>query len=300
MASRFVQGVLALAAGFPQLSLAQAPGAATLPVDSGRIAVPGSSLYYEAAGQGPPLILLHAGSLDRRMWDDQFHVLAQSHRVIRFDARGYGRSGPVSSRFDRSEDLHSLMKALRLVRATLVGSSLGGATAIDFALAHPERVDRLVLVGSGVSGYLWPPESRDVPWRVAARAAAARGDTAGIARSWLHSEYFAATREVPALAARLETLLVENVESWKTALRIGNQDTVFSGPALGRLHRITAPTIIVVGSRDVADIHRIADTLQAYLPRAQTVVLNGAGHVPNMELPSLFLEVVRKFLGTGR
>jgi len=300
MASRFFRGVLALAAGFPQLSLAQAPATRNLPVDSGRVAVPGSSLYYETAGNGRPLILLHGGSLDRRMWDDQFYALAQSHRVIRYDARGHGRSGSVTSPFDGSEDLRALMEALRVGRATLVGSSLGGATAIDFALAYPERVDRLVLVGSGLSGYRWPPESRDVPWRVAARAAAARGDTVGIARSWLQSEYFAAARELPALAARLDTLLAENVELWKSRLRMGNQDTVFSGQALGRLDRIRAPALIVVGSRDVVDIHRIADTLQAYLPQARTVVVDRAGHVPNMERPSLFLEVLRNFLEGGR
>ena len=300
MASRFLRGVLAFAAGFPQLSLAQAPATRNLPVDSGRVAVPGSSLYYETAGNGPPLILLHGGSLDRRMWDDQYYALAQSHRVIRYDARGHGRSGPVTSHFDGSEDLRALMEALRVGRATLVGSSLGGATAIDFALAHPERVDRLVLVGSGLSGYRWPSESLDLSWRVAERAAAARGDTVGIARSWLQSEYFAAARELPALAARLDTLLAENVELWKTRLRLGNQDTVFSGPALGRLGRIRAPALIVVGSRDVADIYRIADTLQAYLPQARTVVVDGAGHVPNMERPSLFLEVLRNFLEGGR
>jgi pimeloyl-ACP methyl ester carboxylesterase len=240
----------------PQLVLAQERSFQPVHVDSGRVSVSGSSLYYEAAGRGPTIILLHAGSLDRRMWDDQFQALARSYRVIRYDARGHGRSGPAIERLDRSRDLAALMQDLRISRAALVGSSLGGATAIDFALAYPDKVTRLILVSSGLSGYKWPAESRDAPWRVAARAAAAKSDTVGIARSWLQSDYFAAARESPALAARLDTLLAENVEVWKGSLQRGPQDSVFAGPALSRLNQLHAPTLIVVGDRDIRDIHR--------------------------------------------
>jgi pimeloyl-ACP methyl ester carboxylesterase len=269
-------------------------------VDSGRVSVSGSSLYYEAAGRGPTIILLHAGSLDRRMWDDQFQALARSYRVIRYDARGHGRSGPAIERLDRSRDLAALMQDLRISRAALVGSSLGGATAIDFALAYPDKVTRLILVSSGLSGYKWPAESRDAPWRVAARAAAAKSDTVGIARSWLQSDYFAAARESPALAARLDTLLAENVEVWKGSLQRGPQDSVFAGPALSRLNQLHAPTLIVVGDRDIRDIHRIADTLRAYLPQARTTVLEGVGHLPSMERPVLFLRLVSEFLASKK
>lgn len=289
------QTLLLLAISLPQWVWAKSSSQA---IDSGRVAVPGSSLFYEAAGQGSPLILLHAGSLDRRMWDPQFLALADSHRVIRYDARGHGRSGPVTGRFDPSQDLYALMEALHIPRATLVGCSLGGATAIDFALAHPEYVARLVLVSSGLSGYRWPAESRDVPWRVAARAAALRADTVGIARAWLQSDYFAVARTNPTLAARLDTLLSDNVESWRSALHNGRQDTVLAGPAQGRLHQIRVPTLVIVGRRDVLDILRIADTLRAHIPVTQFAPVEGIGHLPNMERPSEFLRILRAFLGS--
>lgn len=294
--SRFLASLSLL----PQLVLAQGRALQSVHVDSGRVTVSGSSLYYEAAGRGSTIILLHAGSLDRRIWDDQFQALARSYRVIRYDARGHGRSGPATERFDRSHDLAALMQGLRISRAALIGSSLGGATAIDFALAYPDRVTRLVLVGSGLSGYRWPAESRDTPWRVAARAAAAQSDTLGIARSWLQSDYYAAARENPALAARLDTLLAENVEVWRSSLIRGPQDSVFAEPALSRLSQLHAPTLIVVGDRDIHDIHRIADTLRAYLPQARTKVLEGVGHLPSMERPVLFLRLVSEFLASKK
>ena len=118
------------------------PPAAPTPavaIDSGRVAVAGGALYYEAAGKGAPVILLHGGNLDRRMWDEQFGELSQHYRVIRYDARGYGRSSAADQAFSAHEDLAGLMRGLNLVRASLVGLSLGGRIAIDFALAHPDQ-----------------------------------------------------------------------------------------------------------------------------------------------------------------
>jgi pimeloyl-ACP methyl ester carboxylesterase len=273
------------------------PGAAAqAPVDTGRVIVEGSSLFYEAAGRGAPVILLHAAYVDRRMWDDQFTELSRNFRVIRYDARGYGRSGPVTGGFERASDLHALLRALGVRRATLVGCSLGGGTAIDFALRHPDMVDRLVLVGSGVSGYAWPPDDMQAAGPVAARAALARGDTVGVARAWLLTDYLAAAREHPRVAAKLDTLLAENVAYWKGLLRDGDLERDPTPPALGRLGAIAAPTLVVVGSRDVTDIRHIADSLRAKLARARLVVFEGADHVPNMEQPARFTRLIREFL----
>ncbi|MBK6845089.1 MAG: alpha/beta fold hydrolase [Gemmatimonadetes bacterium] len=90
--------------------------------------VPGSTLFYESAGTGSPVILLHGGNLDRRMWDAEFGALQRTHRVIRYDARGYGRSGASDTAFSAHHDLRALMDALQLPRASLVGLSLGGVS----------------------------------------------------------------------------------------------------------------------------------------------------------------------------
>jgi 3-oxoadipate enol-lactonase len=272
-------------------------GGAEAVVDTGRVAVPGSSLYYEAAGVGPPVILLHAGYLDRRMWDDQFVRFARSYRIVRYDARGLGRSGPADTPYSPYEDLYSLIHALKLTRVTLIGASLGGAASLDFAVAYPELVEKLVLIAPGLSGYAWPPEDLNQAWRVEARAALTRADTVGVALAWIHSGYLLPASEHVAVATKLRTLLADNVGAWKSLLRHHEDyDTGITPPAIDRLASIRAPTLLIVGTRDVTDIHHIIDTLRLRLPHARTVVFQGAGHLPNMELPARFSATVLDFL----
>jgi pimeloyl-ACP methyl ester carboxylesterase len=266
-------------------------------VDTGRVAVPGSSLYYEAAGAGPPLIFLHAGYLDRRMWDDQFLLFARSYRVIRYDARGLGRSGPADTPYSSFDDLYALVRALKLRCVTLVGASLGGAASLDLAVTHPEVVGKLVLVGPGLSGYAWPVEDLNQPWRIDARAALSRGDTIGVALAWARSDYLLPASEQRRVAAKLRTLLADNVGFWKGLLRHHEgYDTAPSPPALSRLGAVRAPALLIVGSRDVRDIQMIVDTLGRRLPKARIVVFDGAGHLPSMEQPGRFSAIVLDFL----
>jgi pimeloyl-ACP methyl ester carboxylesterase len=265
------------------------------------VTVPGSSLYYEAAGAGTPVVLLHAGYLDRRMWDDQFALFARSYRVIRYDARGLGRSGPAETAYSSFEDLHALLHALKLTHVTLVGASLGGAASLDLAVTHPELVEKLVLVGPGLSGYAWPEEDLNERWRVEARAALAKADTVGVALAWAHSGYLLPASQQTLLAARLKALLADNVGFWKGLLRHREgYDTAPSPPALHRLADIRSPVLLIVGSRDVRDIRQIVDTLRLRLPNARTIVFQGAGHLPNMEQPDRFSAVVLDFLRMRR
>lgn len=269
-------------------------------VDSGHVAVPGGALYYEAAGRGAPVVLLHPSFMDRRVWDAQFVALARTHRVIRIDARGFGRSTPVRDTVHHVADLDALLQALEVGPATLVGNSLGGGTAIDFALAHPDRVRGLVLVGAGLGGYAWPEESEQEPWRVVGRAALARGDTAGVARAWLRSDYLAASVRQPAVAAKLDTLLAENVAYWKGLLRDGDLDPGPDPRAIARLGEIRVPTLIVVGAADTRDMHRIADTLRTRIAGARLIVMPRVGHVPSLERPGEFTRLLQQFLAEAQ
>ena len=113
----------------------------------------GAHIFYETAGVGYPLVLVHAGIADSRMWDSQFNVLAEQYHVIRYDMRGYGKTAMVAGEYAHRDDLHGLLNALNIERAILVACSMGGRTAIDFTLEHPERVRALVLVGADLSGY---------------------------------------------------------------------------------------------------------------------------------------------------
>lgn len=119
-----------------------------LSADTGRVAVEGGTLYYEARGSGPPVVLLHAGGMDHTMWDPQAAPLARAFRVVRYDARGHGRSTAPMGPFSTVEDLRLLLDHLGVQRTHLVGISMGAGVAFGFARTHPERVSRLVLVST--------------------------------------------------------------------------------------------------------------------------------------------------------
>src|SRR5215213_4652070 len=134
----------------------------------------GAQLYYEIGGQGPPLLLIHARIADSRMWDDSLQALARHYTVLRYDLRGHGRSPMPSGSFSHVADLARLLQLLSLPRASLIGSSIGGEIAIDFALECPEQVMALITVASAPSGYQWSPELEPI-WK-AIFAALAQGD----------------------------------------------------------------------------------------------------------------------------
>ena len=126
---------------------------------SGTAEIAGVGLYYEAIGTGPPVVLLHDGLLDCRVWDDQFKALSEAYRVVRYDMRGHGRSEMPASELSHVEDLHGLLGFLEVERAHLLGLSNGGRISLDFSLAYPEMVESTILVGSSLSGYHFSEET---------------------------------------------------------------------------------------------------------------------------------------------
>jgi 3-oxoadipate enol-lactonase len=264
-------------------------------VDTGTVAVNGTTLHYEAAGQGSAVVLLHAGNLDRRVWDPQFLPFAREHRVIRYDLRGYGGSGAADETFRHDDDLRALLDALGIQRASLVGLSGGGRIAIDFALAHPERVDRLVLASTGLSGWKYLDAS-DTMYFAEARRARDRGDTAALGISWLGSAYMRPAMEHPELVAPLREMAGANGKVWMGLLKHGDLERPADPPALHRTSALRVPTLLVVGSRDTPDIRAIADTLFTSVPGMRRVNFEGAGHLVNMEQAERFTGLVLAFL----
>jgi pimeloyl-ACP methyl ester carboxylesterase len=264
-------------------------------IDTGTAAINGTQLYYEAAGQGPPVVLLHGGNLDRRVWDAQFLPLARDHRVVRYDLRGLGRSADADAPFQAHADLRALLDTLHIRRASLVGLSGGGRIAIDFALAYPDRVDRLVLAAPGLSGWVYQNRG-DTAYFAEARRARDRGDAAGLGLAWLGSAYMRPAMEHPELVGPLREMAAANGKSWMGLLKHGDKERVAAPLALGRTAALRVPTLLVIGTRDTGDIQAIADTLTATVPGLRRVTFEGAGHLVNMERPQRFTDVVRAFL----
>ena len=125
----------------------------TIPIASGLAEINAARIYHEVAGDGPPLVMLHAGVADSRQWNGEFERFSREFRVLRYDLRGYGKSEPVAGDFNHLQDLTALLGHLKFEQPVIVmGCSMGGGIAMDFALEHPSRVRALIMVSSGPTG----------------------------------------------------------------------------------------------------------------------------------------------------
>ena len=255
-------------------------------IESGLAAVNGTRLYYEVAGSGDPLLLVHGLSLDTRMWDAQFAVFAERYRVVRYDVRGYGRSAaPDGTPYARTDDQMALMAHLGITRAHILGLSMGGMLAVDFALDYPRATQTLIAVDSALSGYRWSDD-----WRARWQAMEATGDAEAAKRLWLAHPLFAPANEQPAVAAALAQMVADY-----SGFHFLRDDGGRSSHAFKRLEQIGMPALVVLVERDLPDFHAIADLL-ATRAHAQKVVIPGVGHMSPMEAPAAVNRIVLDFL----
>jgi 3-oxoadipate enol-lactonase len=259
----------------------------------GRASLAGASIYYEATGAGDPVVFLHGFSLDSRMWDDQVPAFSDRFRVLRYDLRGFGRSTAGDGSYTHADDLHALVDYLGLDRVALVGLSLGGGAAINFAIGYPERTRALVAVDASLGGFHWSAEFADAQAELCATAKA-RGVAAARA-AWLASPLFGPARGNAAAADRLCAIVGDYSGRHWVDRDAGRR---FSPPAIERLHEIHAPTLVIVGERDTPDFHDVASTLERGIAGARRVTMAGVGHMANLEAPQAFNRIVRQFLET--
>lgn len=259
-------------------------------VEAGCADVNGTRLYYEVAGSGEALVLVHGFALDTRMWDAQMEALSAQYRVIRYDMRGFGRSAlPDGGTYAPADDQQALLRFLGVARAHLCGFSRGGMTAIDFALAYPQMVRTLVAADAVLSGYAWSPD-----WRARWRATCELGDAAAARRAWLAHPLFAPLAEKPDAQARLAQM-VADYSGWHWLHR----DCLRRTDAAHALEQMRMPVLAVLGERDLPDFHAIADLL-ADRAGAQKAVLAGVGHMSPLEDPAAFNRLVLEFLSVHR
>jgi pimeloyl-ACP methyl ester carboxylesterase len=258
---------------------------------TGSASAEGTQLHYEVSGDGPAVVLLHGRGLDLRMWAPQVAAFETSHRVVRYDLRGFGRSRSGKVPYTHADDLVRLLDHLGIDRAALVGCSLGGGAAVNFAVLHPDRLLALVPVGSSLGGYAWSPAFHET-FRETQRIALESGPRAANAY-FRRSPLFSTTHRNPALEVRLRELMRGDDGAHWTAPDLGRP---LVPPAIERLGNVTAPALVVVGEHDVPDIQRIADVLTERIANARKVVLPGLGHLPSLEDPERFNQVVLEFL----
>lgn len=258
---------------------------------TGLAEINGTRLYYEIAGSGHPLVLIHGFTLDTRMWDDQFELFSQHYQVVRYDVRGFGKSMlPGSESYAHADDLRALLEYLGIEFSHVLGLSMGGSIAIDFALSYPELTTALITVDSALGGFQFVQlgQSLELIWATGKEAGAHSAT-----KLWLEHDLFKPALESSLVGSRLKQI-VDDYSGWHWTNE--NPSRGLDPPAAQRLHEIRVPTLAIVGERDLVDFHTIADTLQQSIFGARKVIMPGVGHMSNMEAPEKFNEVVLGFL----
>lgn len=253
----------------------------------------GAEIAYDLSGTGDPLVLLHAGIADRRMWQPQHDAFAARYRVIRIDLRGFGETVADRSAFSHHDDVDVVLGEIGAGPAFVIGASLGAAVAVDLALHHPDRVAGLALIGPSVDGYRFEdPELLDA-WERTDELIAA-GDLEGAAElefsTWVAGPQRLAGEMDRELRAIVQDMLVTSYRA-----TIGEERRP-DPPAIRRLGDIEVPTLVLAGTLDRPDILAIADILAAEITHARRVRVAGTAHLPNLEEPQRVTRLVLEFL----
>jgi 3-oxoadipate enol-lactonase len=253
----------------------------------------GSKLHFEECGAGPEaLVLIHDGIAHSAVWDDVWGAFCKDFHTIRYDRPGYGLSAPATNWHTETDDLFALLRHLKIKRAILVGSSHGGAIAIQFTLAHSAMIAELVLVGAVVGGYGFSDHFLDRT--VENQKPMEKNDVAGLIKNWTNDKYVLAA-DHPTARKKLHDLPTANPQD------LTHQDLATDMPsALPRLHEIRVPTLILVGDADIPDVHAHAGVIETAIPNSRRVVIRDAGHLMYLELPEEFSRVVITFLQKNR
>lgn len=259
------------------------------------LAVEGTKLYYETKGQGTPIIFLHAGIADSRMWDDQFDVFAEYHQVTRFDFRGFGNSVLTEDTFTHTGDLLHLYEHLNIEKAILVGASFGGAMSINFTLENPDKVLGLVLACAAVNGHSWSEDMQT--YGDEEDALVDKGDLDAATECNVTMWVNRPGREGVSEAVCERVRKMQN-RAYELQLAIeDDNDESYLPDALTRLKEIQMLSLVMIGEHDVVDMQHLAKRFSEDL-NAPLIHFSGSAHLPNMEEPEKFNQVLSDFVKT--
>jgi 3-oxoadipate enol-lactonase len=254
-------------------------------------------LHIEQAGEGDSIVMLHGFLIDSGQWDNEFAALANTHHVVRYDARGFGRSTIEPGSYALHLDLAAVLDACGIQRATLLACSGGAATALDFTLEYPERVNALIFVGASY----WGRFADSTPTARAYLQAFNTFDVNGMIDSSLRA-FTDGTQRAP---HDVDALVRKRTEAMTSALfkretsywtRAAIDQRVPEPPALQRLNEINVPVLLMVGSEDQVEVMTLSKELAEGIKDARLAMISNAAHHANMEAPSTVLAQIREVL----
>ena len=249
-------------------------------------------IHYEVSGTGPWVTLAHSLATDLTLWDELTEVLAQHFTVLRYDARGHGRSSAPEGDYSFPllvDDLVGLLDALKIGRTRFVGLSMGGMLGQHFAIAYPDRFDRLAIVSS--TSHV-PPEARSL-WDERIAVARAQGMQAHVESTlarWFTAPYRQAYPEVDArIGALIAATPVAGFAGWGAAIcTLDVTDQLFA---------VRAPTLVVVGAEDAGTPPSASQAIAAAIPGARLEIIPQASHQLVIEQAETFIRLLLEFLG---
>jgi pimeloyl-ACP methyl ester carboxylesterase len=264
---------------------------------TGFASVNGTQIFYTIDGseRDETILMIHAGICDHRMWQPQVSHFAKRYRVVTLDMRGFGQSKMVEGEFSFYEDILALLDTLKIEQAWLMGCSLGGKAAINLTLTKPERVQGLILVCPAFGGYQYEGENH--PLEAAIDTAYNNGDMELVSelevQFWVDGE----GRKADEVDAAVRKLVWEmNLIPLKVDEALWEQEVNLEPPASERLQEIDKPTLIIIGDLDIASSKERADILEKGIADAKKITMNRTAHVPNMEFPEQFNQIVDEYL----
>ncbi|CAG0995667.1 2-hydroxy-6-oxononadienedioate/2-hydroxy-6-oxononatrienedioate hydrolase [Anaerolineae bacterium] len=277
-------------------------------ITKGFAEVENSKLYYEVAGEGHPLLLVHPMLTSHKYWDDQFSEFAQQYRVIRYDVRGFGQSKMSKEPYTDTRDIVQLLDLLGIEKTYIVGLSMGGEIAMRFTLDHPERVDGLVMSGVGLEGYEYSAEGQQEfePKWMAFIEHIQKRDFDGARERFME---FAVDSPVGRADEKVRERARALMQDYTFPHFFPPEEVVAAAeepasaeagaanvPVIQRLHEIQVPTLVMVGGYEAKDMHGIVDVLVRDIPHAQKAIIPNAGHFVSLEKPAEFNRAVLNFL----
>jgi 3-oxoadipate enol-lactonase len=265
------------------------------------VSVDDYKIYVKETGKGDPVIMLHGGFLDHRMWEKQVDDLSKSFRVITVDMPGHGLTVNGDSTIMINKVLLKIMDTLEIDKANFIGLSLGGVAATDFAVAHPGRCDKIILAAPGLVGWDFKQDSVLVKQDADRQQSFVEQDTLGFAESFVKSRTDGPNRSPDQVNGQVRDTVKqwvhENIKRHKFSHWPGFTE---NPPASEMLDSIKSPVLIIVGNIDMKDIIMITNLMESKIPDVRKITFDGAAHMVNLENPIQFNEEVKNFLVSDR
>ena len=262
---------------------------------SGVVDIGKCKIHYDMRGEGTPLILIHGGFLDKRMWNDQFLEFSKYFKVIEYDLRKYGLSKSEPDTFSHHEDLSLLMDKLGIKKAVIMGLSMGGYISIDFTLTHPEKVLALIPVSSGLTGYkVVDKQYMELLKKWEDIKTIEEG--VELLQQYLTDGPYRKPEQVnPLVREKIRQMYTENILA---DTNLAFKEVKTDPPAIKRLVEINVPTLTIFGDLDGSYIFEIANMIIKDVKGAKKYIIKDAAHYVNMEKPEEFNKAVIDFINT--